>query len=603
MRVLFFIFFILTSLPTTWANGVINEMSDSYDQEIKNKAVTVAREMRIQNTLINSQEVKKCREEGKISKGATQQQIADAALKTEQCFLNELQNNRKPEELKRLADQLGLESYGLIKSKTSKEISDYLGNALYEKLTGINRADKNQSQRFSDRKLVDQKIFFDLQMNSLNKSVMYEISRYCFENFRKLDSSKDVLAPDGKSFSDYWGFGTPSAVVSANSSMPYDDLTDQGNNSTRFSSTPGTTTEDSYRQLFDTIGDKIDPSVFGKYFEYCAGSIKHFCDEYRKSSTATPTQTASQPVSLAPKGTTSCLVRDRISELRKAIAKTQKAREGLAEKATGGAEITGINVKHFAPDDGDNSIDALTAMTSKDIIEGGKKGKDSKGEDCAKKATKDDCEDFIDIGDDLNNVQLAIDQDLRMKQIVEVERVKALYKEKGQKLKDYLIENGFHEEAQNADTLSESELISLVGKSYQAKREALLSGLRDKLGKRQMTDEESKSNPQALEANIKENAKEVMEERTRLAQVVLFNNIITSHLELRQKIGKDQYKDLGKNINAWKREEQALGSGKIQSTLFQNLKDSAASAGDGAKNEEIDTDFIDQLVLGKTKSP
>jgi hypothetical protein len=78
--------------------------------------------------------------------------------------------------------------------------------------------------------------------------------------------------------------------------------------------------------------------------------------------------------------------------------------------------------------------------------------------------------------------------------------------------------------------------------------------------------------------------------------VVLFNNIITSHLELTRKEDKSS---AGRNINAWKKEEQDLKNAQIDPNLFSNLKASDDGGNNRVGNEEFAGDEFIDTFLGK----
>jgi hypothetical protein len=85
----------------------------------------------------------------------------------------------------------------------------------------------------------------------------------------------------------------------------------------------------------------------------------------------------------------------------------------------------------------------------------------------------------------------------------------------------------------------------------------------------------------------------------------MFNNIITSHLELTRKKADGTTESAGRNINAWKKEEEALTKdAKVNTSLFANMK--ATDNGQGTKGVGDDEQlggagFIDTLLGDKPK--
>ena len=58
-----------------------------------------------------------------------------------------------------------------------------------------------------------------------------------------------------------------------------------------------------------------------------------------------------------------------------------------------------------------------------------------------------------------------------------------------------------------------------------------------------------------------------------MAQVVLFNNIVTSYITVTRRDGSgDKSKDKsGRNVNAWKKEQSSLNSKQLDKSLFAGL--------------------------------
>ena len=97
---------------------------------------------------------------------------------------------------------------------------------------------------------------------------------------------------------------------------------------------------------------------------------------------------------------------------------------------------------------------------------------------------------------------------------------------------------------------------------------------------------------------IQENITKTKEERARLAQVVMFNNIITSQLELQKNVGGTT-QSLGRNVSGWNKEKAGLD--KIQGidpTVFSGIQDSADTKGSKTKESIADVTFLKD-ILGK----
>jgi hypothetical protein len=101
-----------------------------------------------------------------------------------------------------------------------------------------------------------------------------------------------------------------------------------------------------------------------------------------------------------------------------------------------------------------------------------------------------------------------------------------------------------------------------------------------------------------------DNAKAVLNEKTRLAQVVFFNNIITSSLDLQAVGGKR----LGQNVQAAENELTAAET-EVQGGLFSNLRTKIGAPGSGQGSNPIagagdvtNLGFLDNFI-GVPKNP
>ena len=213
---------------------------------------------------------------------------------------------------------------------------------------------------------------------------------------------------------------------------------------------------------------------------------------------------------------------------------------------------------------------------------------------CATNSTGNDCKQFLQIDDGKDRALSDLEMDIQLKREIEVARVKQL---NGQSLKDYLKENRHFDLLKELEdgTLQEKQIEDKIKNFYEAKKISEMNALRSKIGNRQVSEKlagDDANKKTLIEANIKE----TKEERARLAQVVMFNNIITSQLDLQKKVG-GKTQSLGRNVSGWNKEKAGLD--KIQGidpTVFSGIQSSADTQGSKTKESIADVGFLENIL-------
>lgn len=562
------------------------------DEDLNKKMVTVIKEVQVEGIIGKSTEFNECVEKNKFEPKLDETERKARALAAEKCFTEKLAK-KKGDELKKLSQKLGLQSYGLVQSNNVKEISQYLGDKMYKAMTGIDRKDlKNKEMlKFKNRKLINQKVFIELYSTQLAKNALFEISRYCFENLR-IENQEDVSTKD---FVTYW-----KDVLAGG--KPSENVVDTGSGG--FGQVTNTSSEgDIYKDIFKGISSNPNFQVeqFSTFFEFCTNQISKLCSTFENPKT--PDAPNNGKDNKMQVGANSCLTKSRLQEIRKAIANSDKIRTQFDKELTGGPSLKVDEpedmAEFFKPSkDEVNSIDNLTNFSSVDMLKG--KKNDSVLERCEKKAELPECDGYLAVGDTRLKAEHAVDMDLRLKKEMEKARVREIKEDGDKGMKEYLTENGYFEllkkwESNEANLDIEKE----IEKIFEAKRKATLGAIKSKLGRRQISEDEMKEKGLDQKKLQKENIQASKEERARLAQVVLFNNIITSHLDLLDTKGEK----VGRNVNPWKKEQQGLESAKeIDPSLFAGIKNSIDTSGDnGTKGNNIVGITILDTILGKEK--
>lgn len=560
----------LTLLPSlVWANP--NEMLS--DKELERKFVTLIKEKEIEDLIKETKDFKKCRDMNQYAESDTADVREGKIKKAQECFQQEIAN-KNTKAIQELSDNLGLESYQLVKSKNIKDITSYLGARMRKALTGVDDEDqkakvKLANIKFQDKQLVNQDEFFKLYSYQLTKNALLEVSRYCFENFTNTTPN----VPTGSFMSHWENFfsqkNNPSVPVSDTGKHTWGNFTAVDDPSK------------AYNQIFDGIG-RVDPPQLQRFWDFCTKKMKEMCDNY-------------QPASGNSVGANSCLTINRLRNIRNAITSTEKTEEYIKKNMSGQSGTTvgldnGGRAKFFVADK-ENSYDNLTNVSSYDLLTG------NSDSDLTNLATKcqtspehSDCDKFIAEGSTSSEELMhKIDQEMRFKQEAEITRLLKIKKDEKANFKEFLEQNGYFELAQK-ENLEDTEIKEYLTKTFDAQREAVISQLKNKVGSRQVVT--AAKEEQRKEA-ITKSAQDTAEERARLSQVILFNNIITSNLKLFDASGKE----LGQNVGAWKKESEALTNAKIDQNLYSNIQGVIdTSKGTGKANSITGTDFIDQII-------
>lgn len=558
---------LLLSTTSLWAADEIQVLSEA---ELNKKLITTIKEVEVSTTLENSTEFRECRKMAEFDPKtkATQAQI-DKAI---ECFQKKMPKDAKG--LASLSENLGLQKYGLVASKGQKELTEYLSDKMYQSLTGVDRKEKNlkvlmDNMKFGKMKMVDQSVFIDLYTTQLVKNSLFEVSRFCFENFR------NASATNNADFISHWG-----DKLATLGDAPLSDVTDTGSkglgNFTDISNKDAI-----YKNILEGMGanDPNKVATVSTFFENCSKKIVPLCKEFEDYIKANPNADSSGPI----KGANACLTKAKLQASRKAIADANKIQNEFRNSDDFKVKMSLLldqksATPQFYNPKKDSSIDELTNYSSRDILEGGAtqdKRLLEKQEQCAKDGSGPECEDFVVIDDSRAKAEHDLDLNLRFKKEAELARLKKLQETNNQDLEEYLKENGYLDILEKYKANKSLDIAAELSMVFDAKRVAALAEMKAKLGKRQMTEDEA-SQGDDKKKNIEQNAQDSKEERARMAQVILFNNIITGHLTLRK---KETQEVVGRNVNVLKKEVQGLEEAKIDENLFANLK----SETDGAQ--------------------
>lgn len=602
------ILFVLLGQTSIYGNEIV-------DADIGKQFSTTIKDIEVEDMLNKTSEFKDCRDKNKFELTDKDDVKTQKIRAAEKCFRTELMKGKSEEDLKKLSEQLNLQQYGLVKSKSSQDLQKYLNDKMYKSMTGVDPNEKDlkklkEDLKFGRKKHIDQGIFIDMYKTQLGKNALYEVSRFCFENLRSTSPANSSVA----SFAEYWENYSPGSLLSKNSDGTVTlNVNDSGN--PKFGSTLETEDKNKiYEDIFKSIqgsnGKGLSKDQLSKFFVECGQTIVPLCDTFQKTQNVKTEDQISSSVnsnSLTP-GAIACLTKSRLQSMRKAMGDAEKLATYLKEDFKQGdkssslilSALDGKPIKMFGNGADDQTVDDLTNNASTDFLEGRAEADaefKKAAEKCEDRPELSDCAGIISKGDSFEKAKHDVEQELTLKREVEMARIRKMKDPK--KLSDYLKENGYMDilEQFEKGQLTEAQIEEKVGQSFEAKKVALLQQMNSKLGKRQIHVNPNNPQTQLSKSDVQDVIRETKEERSRLAQVVLFNNIITSHLELKKAGGEV----VGRNVNAWKKEEKGLETAQVNSNLFQNIKSSTASEKGLGRDDVISGFEIIDSLLGKEK--
>lgn len=581
------------------------------DPQIARQLVGVAQDIKNEQVIANAPDLKSCQDDYQKQSGSISND-PQALANLETCIKTKI-GNKTGQQLSDFSDKLNLETYKLIPSKSLQNITKYLTQKLYQSLTNVDIEEKDiarkiQAMKFNNKKQVDHRDFYDLYKNQIAKNALTEVSRFCLVDFRNESPPPGA----GNTFIEHWD-----ELKAFTSQNPPIAVTDDGATDPFGStSTKAQDTEASYRDIMKNIfkGDGAqavvpDEKKLSNFFFFCGKKINELCDDYEKSCatsgsnrncTGAPspgsTGTASTTVTTPIKGAKACIAKTRLMAYKKAMKASEDIVKGLTDKA-GSDFFLALDknemVKRYQRGVGsEKSLNELTNNASIDFYKATENESTKEAEDCANDPAK--CDQFVVVSDAETRIEQNTNLMYLAKREAEMKRVKEL---QGQALDEFLEKNYPDIKEQMAKN-PQLKVEELIGQRWDARRQAVIDDIKTRVSDRQVTDNEVKNDKNKREDVAQSNAREALSEKTRLAQVIFFNNIISSSLNLQTQSGQG----LGRNLQALTNELDSADSevNGAFSNLRQLTNSSGGSSGGSSQltgNESVtNIDFLDDFI-------
>jgi hypothetical protein len=591
----FFLFLFLVGKQ--WAqttNEVLFNPQNLANLTERNTATII--EAKMDTQLLQIPEVRECIEKNKIDatmladKPRVKQKQDDAV----KCFTSRIKLNDKKslDELQQLSQLLGLEAFGVVKSRTASDIVNFLSGRISQAVYTPTRASIENGIKV--QRVVDHSFYLDLYEQQLGKNILLEINNFCLNDL--VHDTNNTLE------------GTLIALSQGKPTAEFKDTRQAAPSSTLNpnSQSKPPASEQVYSDIYNALF-KIDPNPqtlskrLNDIFSSCAKIISPLCKVYEEARKTNP----SNPVKT---GQRACHVSARLRGYRTNLVAIEEVRRNAQKDPAAFKGFVINNIEIFDPTrvSEEQSMDRLTSVTTGDLKQisslsdeqVAKKAEELKKLECSKNPSSAECEAFFYSEGEATKLANAA---IGYKAATEIEKKKMeLLKSKKEQLEEYLSSRGYGDlvedlKGKNGSNKSIDDIVAEAMSRFEAERESTYEQIADAFERKQI----DKKNPSRT---VDQSEKKILEEAYDLKKVFLFNNIVSSYLGLRKKKADKTYEDLGSNVQALKREVQSQSNVNQDQTsleFFTNL--SAASSGQGktisaGERPLVNTEFLDAIL-------
>lgn len=605
---------ILLSLPA----GAQGAPTDVNYETLSQRFVTSVKEAQVDSQFLGMAEVQQCASE--TIDVSNQASIKAAQEKSAQC-MRDLFKTVPEGRLTELSNKLQLDAYGVVKGKSNTELVNYLASRMEKALYGKDAS--GNVKKLGDQKLVDQKVFVDIYETQIGKNILLEISNYCYARLAvgSATGAARMTAIAGINMS------TVATTISAGGITDDKELI------------RGVTDEDT--NIYDKVKDDLEsitnpsgtpnprgPKALGDMFIVCATIIPKMCEAYENclckfknpNGTGCTTDVNAPTCNSLPaggkepvNGRHACHVAARLKGYRTnlfAVAETKKRFDAIKDDS--GKFTTDANKANEVYDrsqaDQDESFDSLTSFTTSEA-ELATKSQDMAtaageidAEECARNPENPECAKFYYNGSEVQRFAQS-SAGYTAATIVESERINKLTTDKA-KLVEYLKSRAYFDIAEKLEnsTMNEEAAVAAARARFETERDATFKEMTQAFERKQFATDLDPNDPAEKERRAGEVQKEYQNKGKEFQQLILFNNVVSSYLDLKRINAEGVREDAGLNLRALTREtERAASVDGAQESIeyFTGLSSGESSKIENSDTPIVDIGFLDQ-ILGKT---
>jgi hypothetical protein len=286
------------------------------------------------------------------------------------------------------------------------------------------------------------------------------------------------------------------------------------------------------------------------------------------------------------RGRNSCHVEARLRAYRGNLTETNRQQAILRSDYGGGKVVARNQVKGLEDDrvyqPGEKGIDDLTSLGSKEIddIQFGK----GVSEECLNDPTKESCKDFAYGADETSRFANTA-ASYAASTAIEVKKLKNVENDK-EKLIAFLRGKGYLDLAKKVeDGENASDIVRDAAQRFESQREATFGEISKAFERRQLVGDQA-----TRESKVREIKADIENRGNDFKQLMLFNNVVTSFLNIEKKNQDGKYEAAGTNVRALQREISG-------NNALQGLSGLAGGSQLGTGDSPIvDQTFIDGIL-------
>jgi|GEM_PF-5822117 len=586
-------------------------------ETLSQRFVTSVKEAQVDADFLQIQEVQDCVSENPVTNVEDKAKIQEAQRKAANCLRAKFAAVDEGK-LTELSKKLELDAYGVVKGKSNQALVDYLSGRLEKALYG---AEGGNVVRLRDQKLVDQKVFVDIYETQLGKNILLEISNYCFS---RLDITPK---PNGR-------LKQLAGLNSQSGNQIKDNVLTQGFDDRASVGTAITDTSN----IYDNIKGELEQVTLGldaqaaaaklnNLFIVCVTAIPKMCEmyedclcqykqskpqEYPNTPACNPNavyKCSSVPTTMPDRGSHSCHVSARLRGYRTNLTAVKATQDRFSQDygSVAGTEVfRGKDSYDKAAAGPNESVDDLTSMTTSEVDAAFKTSElaaetGAIPDDCAAKPEEPECAKFYYKGSEVEKFAQS-SAGFSAATLLESEKINRLAT-KDDELKKYLNGRGYFDLEAQVGQGNSADIVAAARNRFEAEREATFTEMTNAFERKQFTTDvlanETDAQKQTRAEQVK---KEYQNKGKEFQQLLLFNNVVSSYLDLRRMGDNGELESAGKNTRAFEREVRTAQNQEGSEGALEYF--SQINSGEDSKLRDSDTplvniDFLDQ-ILGKT---
>lgn len=557
------------------------------------------------------------------------------------CFLQEM-SGASDADLQNLANQLQLDQFGLVKGKSTQELTNFFATRIQSAIYGAGSA--GEDRRLRDRTIVDHNVYLTLYESRVSKNFLLEVSRYCSQDLLPVSAGVAFGSNDPAYYVEWKSLlsspngdckvsSTPTELAKRCLGNRVSDAKPPrqppASTSTPAASSPATTAPDPYLSFSQVLQD---PSVgtiaaddLRDIFIAClkiipqACELKVYCDSLPKDSTGNRIMRAPQdlaarypqfqdPSFSCPAdvkfGEKSCALQQKIRAYRVNIAAMSRIKNenGTIDADREKDKLGRFDLKNpqevYTNDSAaaDRSVEAVTTVTSSEVSGtideiNNKYAEKYDEEGCAQRPEDKKCEAFFYSNEEATRFA---NQGLLYDAATEREKA-SIKKLSGDELKTYLTEKGYTDlKARLESGASETDIVKLAQERFSTERDASYGQMADAFKDKQLIGKPA-TGPGSVDEVATTAVKKFQDANKQISQLLLFNNVVTSFLETTDERGQQS-----SNTGVLRRELQSDNIDPTALEFFQNLAGPASSGSEEGGNQTITVDrsLIDRILSG-----